>query len=75
MERIADVLDESLFLRNEVELSSDIAVDTLTSLTTNGDNSSVGTSNLLVDSDRRNTDFRILPGTTWQDDALLGILP
>ena len=51
MESVADIGDEGTFLRNEIELGINVAVDTLTSLTANGDDGSIGRFHLLVDGD------------------------
>ena len=59
MEGIADIGDESTLLGDEVELGVDVAVDTLTGLTTDGDDGGIGSAHLIVDGDGRDTDFRI----------------
>ena len=60
MESVADISDQGTLLRNEVELSINIAVDTLTSLTANGDDGCICTLHLLVDGDGSNGNLRIL---------------
>ena len=60
MEGIANVNDEVALLRNEVKLGIDVAIDTLTSLTANGDDSSIGGSYFFINGDGLESDFRIL---------------
>ena len=59
MESVADIGDEGTFLRNEIELGINVAVDTLTSLTPDGDDGGIGVCHLLSDGDGRETDFWI----------------
>ena len=59
MEGIADVGDKCTLLRDEVELGFDVAVDTLTGLTTDGDDSGIGPAHLFVDGNGRETDLRV----------------
>ena len=59
MEGVADIHNQVALFGDEVELGGDVAVDTLTSLTTNGDDRRIGTLNLLVDGDRSNGNLGI----------------
>ena len=51
MEDIADIGDQCTLLGDEVELGINIAVNTLTSLTADGDNGGVGGLYLIIDGD------------------------
>ena len=59
MEGVTYVYNQMTLLGNQVELCLDIAVDTLTSLTTDGDDGCISTLNLLIDSDRCDRYLRI----------------
>ena len=59
MEGLADVDDELTFLWDEVELCLDVAINTLTSLTSDGDNGGIGSPYFLLHGDGRETDFGI----------------
>ena len=60
VEGVANVHDQGALLRNEVELSVDIAVDTLASLTSNGDDGGVCCIYLVINGDGRDGNLRIL---------------
>ena len=59
MEGIANIHNQCFLLRHEVELCLDISVDTLTSLTSNGDDGSIGLLYLFINSNRRDANLRI----------------
>ena len=59
MEGIADVDNQSAFLRDEIKLGLDIAVDTLARLTADSDDSGIGGVHFLVDGNRRDANLRI----------------
>ena len=59
MEGLTDINNKLTLFRNDVELRFQIAVNTLTRLTANGDDSSIGTPYLFVNGDSVDANLRI----------------
>ena len=59
MESVAHICNQGTLLSVQVKLGVDVAIYTLTSLTTDGDDSCIGTIHLFIHTDRIQTDLRI----------------